>query len=47
LWDLAVALQNGQVLMAGGRGEQLADASRVDPSTGSVTPAANLAGAAA
>jgi hypothetical protein len=46
----AVALQNGQVLMAGGRGEQLADASRVlvvDPATGSVTPAANLAGPAA
>jgi hypothetical protein len=46
----AAALQNGQVLMAGGRGEQPGQASQVlvvDPATGSATPAADLAGPAA
>ncbi|HYV48377.1 MAG TPA: kelch repeat-containing protein [Myxococcaceae bacterium] len=45
----AAALQNGQVLMAGGRGAQPGDASRVlvvDPTTGNATPAPNLAGPA-
>jgi len=45
----AAALQNGQVLMAGGRGEQPGHASQVlvvDPATGSATPAPDLAGPA-
>jgi len=45
----AAALQNGKVLMAGGRGEQPGDASLVlvvDPATGSATPAPDLAGPA-
>ena len=45
----AAALQNGQVLLAGGRGEQPGHASQVlvvDPATGSVTPAPDLAGPA-
>jgi len=42
----AAALKNGQVLMAGGRGAQPGDASKVlvvDPTTGSATPAPDLA----
>src|SRR5262249_17331512 len=45
----AAVLQNGQVLMAGGQGQQAADASKVfvvDPTTGSATAAPNLAGPA-
>jgi hypothetical protein len=45
----AAALQNGKVLMAGGRGELPEHASQVlvvDPATGSATPAPDLAGPA-
>ena len=45
----AAVLQNGQVLMAGGRGAQPGHASQVlvvDPATGSATPAPDLAGPA-